>query len=72
MERQKNGGNAAVTAYQRWTRHGCRLDAEVASFYSRTLRRSNAGLHEEGEREVTAWRGGTHARGEGTAQHGAD
>jgi hypothetical protein len=30
----------------------------VASFYSHILRRSNAGLRKEGEREVTAQRGG--------------
>jgi hypothetical protein len=71
-ERRKNRGDAAAMAYWRRTRHGCVRDAEVASFYSRALRRSNAGLHKEGEREVTARRSGTRARGEGTAQCGIE
>jgi hypothetical protein len=55
-----------VTAYRRRTRRGCERDAEVASFYSRALHGGNAGLHNEGDREVTAHRGGratgVHAR----------
>jgi hypothetical protein len=47
---------------------GCGRDVEVASFYSRVLRKSNAGLRKEGEREVMARRGGrvmgVHACGE--------
>jgi hypothetical protein len=43
-----------VLAYRNRTRCGCGRDAEVASFYSRVLRRSNVGLRKEGEREVTA------------------
>jgi hypothetical protein len=44
----------------------------VAAFYSRALHRSNTDLREEGEREVTARRGGARARGEGIAQRGAE
>jgi hypothetical protein len=44
----------------------------VTSFYSRALRRSNVGLREEGEREVTAWCGGTRVRGEGIGQCGSE
>jgi hypothetical protein len=49
----------------------------VASFYSRVLHRSNAGLCEVGESEVTNRRGGragwsARARGVGTAQRCAE
>jgi hypothetical protein len=68
----KNRGDAAAMAYRRWTRRGCGRDAKLASFYSRALRRSNTGLHEEGEREVIVRRGGTRAGGEGTARRDTD
>jgi hypothetical protein len=68
MERWKTEAGAVAMEYQRWTRHGCKRDVEVASFYSHVLCRRNAGLLMEGEREVTAQRGGrvirVHVRGE--------
>jgi hypothetical protein len=57
-ERRKTEAGAAAMAYRRWTRRRRRRDAEVASFYSRALHGGNAGLRKEGEREVTARRGG--------------
>jgi hypothetical protein len=48
----------AVMAYRRWTRRWCGRDVVVASFYICVSHRSNACLRTEGEREVTARRGG--------------
>jgi hypothetical protein len=56
-EAVENRGGEVVLAYRRRTRRECGRDAEVAYFYSRVSRRSNAGLLKEGEREVTAQRG---------------
>jgi hypothetical protein len=49
----ENRGGCGGNGLRRRTRRGCGRDAEVASFYSRVLCRSNVGLHKDGEREVT-------------------
>jgi hypothetical protein len=63
---------AAAMAYQRRTRRGCGRDAEVASFYSRVLCRSNVGLHKDGEREVTTQRSSRAGVLMSAARHNSD
>jgi hypothetical protein len=57
-ERRKTEAGAAVTAYQREAAVGAWTNKWGVFFYSCALHGGNAGLRKEGEREVTARRGG--------------
>jgi hypothetical protein len=68
----ENRGGCGGGGLRRRTRRGCGRDAEVASFYSRVLCRSNVGLHKDGEREVTTQRSSRAGVLMSAARHNSD